>query len=69
VITGAPRPMKMGTIASPWHYDAGACGALQPLKLRRPWIACYTKSARTKLTAGLALLVPFPMLDAGEAMS
>jgi hypothetical protein len=21
---GAPRPMKMGTIASPWRYDAGA---------------------------------------------
>jgi hypothetical protein len=21
---GAPRPMKMGNIASPWRYDAGA---------------------------------------------
>jgi len=22
--SGAPRPMKMGTIASPWRYDAAA---------------------------------------------
>jgi hypothetical protein len=22
--TGAPRPMKMGTILSPWHHEAGA---------------------------------------------
>jgi hypothetical protein len=22
--SGAPRPMKMGTIASPWRYDATA---------------------------------------------
>jgi hypothetical protein len=21
---GAPRPMKMGNIASPWRYDGGA---------------------------------------------
>jgi hypothetical protein len=26
---GAPRPMKMGTIASLWRYDARACYALQ----------------------------------------
>jgi hypothetical protein len=25
--SGAPRSMKMGTIASPWRYDAGACHA------------------------------------------
>jgi hypothetical protein len=25
---GAPRPMKMGTIASPWRYDAAARHAL-----------------------------------------
>jgi hypothetical protein len=22
--SGAPRPMKMGTIASPWRYEAAA---------------------------------------------
>jgi hypothetical protein len=26
---GAPRPMKMGNIASPWRYDAGACRAIE----------------------------------------
>jgi hypothetical protein len=25
---GAPRPMKMGNIVSPWRYDAGACHTL-----------------------------------------
>jgi hypothetical protein len=25
---GAPRPMKMGTIVSPWRYDAAADQAL-----------------------------------------
>jgi hypothetical protein len=25
---GAPRPMKMGNILSPWHYDAAARDAL-----------------------------------------
>src|SRR5262245_7480582 len=32
---GAPRPMKMGTIASPWRYNAEARRMLRPLKLRR----------------------------------
>jgi hypothetical protein len=32
---GAPRSMKMGNIASPARYDAGACHALQLAKLRR----------------------------------
>jgi hypothetical protein len=31
---GAPRPMKMGTIASRWHYDAGACRAIRSGVLR-----------------------------------
>jgi len=35
---GAPRPMKMGTIVSPWRYDAMADYALQPANLRRPAI-------------------------------
>jgi len=31
--SGAPRPTKMGTIASPWRNDAGACHAPQSSKL------------------------------------
>jgi hypothetical protein len=38
---GAPRSMKMGTIASPWRYDAETCGALQSAILRRPSILRY----------------------------
>ena len=30
--TGAPRPMKMGNIPSPWRYDAAASHARAPLK-------------------------------------
>src|SRR5258706_10764020 len=33
-----PRSMKMGTIVSPWLYDAGACHAPQSAHLRRPEI-------------------------------
>src|SRR5438105_2744616 len=36
--SGAPRPMKMGTTASPWHYDAGACHTLDPEKPPPPAI-------------------------------
>ena len=32
--TGAPRPMKMGNIVSPWRYDAAACCAIQLASLR-----------------------------------
>ena len=35
---GAPRPMKMGNIASPWRYDAGAHHALKPENTRPPAI-------------------------------
>ena len=35
---GAPRSMKMGTIRSPWRYDAAARHALQSANLRRPAI-------------------------------
>jgi hypothetical protein len=38
---GAPRPMKMGTIVSPWRYDAAARYALQSANLRRPAILHY----------------------------
>jgi hypothetical protein len=47
-ITGAPRPMKMGTIASLWHYDAAASQAIRPDNVRRtsilryaPWAALF----------------------------
>ena len=33
--------MKMGTIASPWHYDAGARDTLQLASLRCPAIQNY----------------------------
>jgi hypothetical protein len=33
--------MKMGTIASPWRYDAAARPALQSANLRRPAILHY----------------------------
>ena len=33
--------MKMGTIPSPFLYDAGACDALQSVNLRRPAILHY----------------------------
>ncbi len=39
--SGAPRSTKVGTTASPWHYDAGACCALQSSKPRRPAILRY----------------------------
>jgi hypothetical protein len=42
---GAPRPMKMGTIASPWCYDAAACHALQSASLRPPAISRCASSA------------------------
>ena len=32
---GAPRPMKMGTIASPWRYDAAASDAIRSDNKRR----------------------------------
>jgi hypothetical protein len=32
--SGAPRPMKMGTIASPWRYDAAAYDTPTPSNTR-----------------------------------
>jgi hypothetical protein len=43
--SGAPRPMKMGTTASPWRYDDAARHALQWANLRRPVILHYASSA------------------------
>jgi hypothetical protein len=42
---GAPRPMKMGTIVSPWRYDAIADDALRPTNLRWPAIFRYVSWA------------------------
>jgi hypothetical protein len=38
---GAPQPMKMGTIVSPWRYDAAVRHSLQSANLRRPTISRY----------------------------
>jgi hypothetical protein len=43
--SGAPRPMKMGTIASPWRYDAIIDYTLQPTNLRWPAILRYASWA------------------------
>jgi hypothetical protein len=40
---GAPQSMKMGTIASPWRYDAGACGALRSSNLGQLAISRYAR--------------------------
>ena len=37
--------MKMGTIRSPWRYDAAARHALQSASLRRPAILHYASGA------------------------
>jgi hypothetical protein len=39
--SGAPRPMKMGTIASPWRYDVAADQTIRPHHLRRTAILRY----------------------------
>jgi hypothetical protein len=50
--TGAPRSMKMGTIASPWRYDAGAHHALQSANLRRPAILRYAPPTAFPISQG-----------------
>ena len=40
-VFGAPQPMKMGTIASPWRYDAAVRRALQSPDLRHPAVLRY----------------------------
>ncbi len=39
--TGAPRPMKMCTIASPWRYDLATAQAIWPDDLRQTAILRY----------------------------
>ena len=42
---GAPPPMKMGTTASPWHYDVAAADAIRPDNQRRTAILRYASWA------------------------
>jgi hypothetical protein len=42
---GAPRPMKMGTTASPWRYDAAAAETIWPDNQRRTSILRYASRA------------------------
>jgi len=61
---GAPRPMKMGTIASPWRYDAALCSATRPPRLRpcpqaisaSPWDCA--RSRATDARAGASGVLP-----------
>jgi hypothetical protein len=43
--SGAPRPMKMGNIASPWRYDPQAYHTPEPENMRLPAIWCYASGA------------------------
>src|SRR4029450_3602403 len=70
---GAPRPMKMGTIASPWRYDAMARHGLQPANLGLPAILCYAcklpsaghiKGAQLHRSQGLGRIQSMPAFDA-----
>jgi hypothetical protein len=42
---GAPRPMKMGTIALPWRYDVAAASAIRSDNQRRTAIFRYASWA------------------------
>ena len=57
-INGAPRPMKMGTTASPWRYDAAAAQAIPPDNLRRTAILRYASWAAVFLISRVVRL-PF----------
>jgi hypothetical protein len=45
-LIGAPRPMKMGTIASLWRYDAAVEDAPPQDDMRRPAILRYAHNGR-----------------------
>jgi hypothetical protein len=62
--------MKMGTIASPWRYDAAARHALQSANLRRPailrydsWAAVFPISAGWSGYPSIAALSINPGID------
>ena len=62
--SGAPGSTKIGTIALPWHYDAGAYHVLQPERLRLPTIlhhASWWKSSDVESVSG------YPSLDSRRA--
>ncbi len=44
--------MKMGTIASPWRYDAAACHALKHGNTRPPAILHYASRAADPVSQG-----------------
>jgi len=53
---GAPRPMKMGTTASPWRYDDPAAETIRPDNQRwttilryAPWAAVFPISPVVRL--------------------
>jgi hypothetical protein len=48
---GAPRPMKMGTTASPWRYDVAACHAIETPILRCSAISyCASRQSPERLS-------------------
>jgi hypothetical protein len=51
--------MKMGTIRSPWPYDAAACHALQPANLRRPAILYCASWGRVSSRFRRVVRLPF----------
>jgi hypothetical protein len=55
---GAPRPMKMGTTASPWRYDAAADETIRPDNQRRTAILRYALWA-TVFPISLVVRLPF----------
>src|SRR6266550_4509662 len=48
--SGAPRSMKMGTIASPWRYDPAATSRLSSISTGRSPSACVVKVSRMEKT-------------------
>ena len=68
--TGAPRSTKMGTIRSPWRYDAVARHALQSALLRRPAISSYASGAIREIGddggSGFTRLILSPIRSSGR---
>jgi len=58
ILIGAPRPMKMGTTRSPWHYDVVAGHTVQSPMQRPPSIFHYASSR--KLLSDLASATKTP---------
>jgi len=57
-LIGAPRSMKMGTIFSPWRYDAAAGETIQPDWQRRTTILRYASWAAA-FPISLVVRLPF----------